>query len=115
MKTEKHEYGLTKSGSGLVADVDITDEGLPVQTLCWELLDLIQHADDWDIQFDDWRKRAEKLPLSQELVVRKFAETLRQVPMVKAEVGTKWGDQTKSRPDVSAVPETVDMFSNGIH
>ena len=49
-------------GVGLVADVDITNEPLPVQTLCWELLDLIQSAEDWDIEFSDWTKKAEKLP-----------------------------------------------------
>jgi len=90
-------------GVCLVADVDITNEPLPVQTLCWELLDLIQSAEDWDIEFSDWTKKAEKLPFPQEKVVRKFAKTLRKVPIDKAEIGSRWRDHTEARPVSGAI------------
>ena len=91
----------TGQSRGLVSDVDITDQPLPVQSLCWELLGLIQAGDpvdttkngsSEDAEFHDWRMKAEHLPIEQQKVVRDFSASLKWVWMKKDELSGKYAD-----------------------
>ena len=105
----------TGQSRGLVSDVDINDQPLSVQTLCWELLGLIQAGDpvdetknggSEDSEFHDWRMKAENLPIEQQKIVRDFSASLKWVWMKKDELSGKYadsfggmyGDNTTAKP-----------------
>ena len=88
-------------GKGLVSDIDVSDEPLPVQRICWELLSLIQAGDpadetknggSEDDEFHDWKMKAENLPTEQQKVVRDFSSSLKWVWLKKDELSGKYAD-----------------------
>tara|TARA_Y100000588_G_C14240914_1_gene919288 strand:- start:1434 stop:2048 length:615 start_codon:yes stop_codon:yes gene_type:complete len=113
---EDSPWKTTGQGQGLVSDLDLSDQPLPVQELCWELMDFVKanwpwfthkpEPSDWEDQLSDWRKKVAQLEIWQQYRVEEFCESLRGVWVKKDEVtgrhvssfGTSHGDHTNSRP-----------------
>jgi len=105
----------TGQSRGLVSDVDISDEPLAVQMICWEVLSLIQAGDSadetknggsQDDEMNDWKMKADALPIEQKMVVKRFTNSLRWVWLKKDELsgelsdsfGRSYGDNTTAKP-----------------
>ena len=109
-------WKTTGQGQALTSDVDVSDEPLPVQRICWELVDILHtnwswftgkpEPENYPDKLDDWVEKAEKLPLNQQDIVKKFSSTLRGTWVKKNEAtgdlddsfGSSHGDNTGSRP-----------------